>query len=372
MDERIFTENPEDDLWRELLQYSYKANVIRYLDEHSLPRDNNAINCIIGSILQAHEYYLASKNVNLQIAPLLLYYGTTNLLFGISTLISGTAPTIQNHGMKPNSSTIQNYIADSSVSFLDPDYGGIHQFAKAFGYNDDLTKLGTWKLKEFNSSIAEIHYDYKKCYSEKYGNTLMIDVFQTPTGQIERLYCSKDELLTIFDILNRVEGFNKSYLNPQTGHDCSNNTDYIILRHKMNDINIKKISFSGQPYLQAGIEKQGHIVTIPTLFNMYISLFIMSSLCRYHPETWGPFVLNDETGERLLFEKLMYFSRRMIPNIILNKLYGKEITYVTQKYTEKETIKHVGEHEVKELIKQELYAQEQQKNILNRRGQIHQ
>lgn len=361
MEERIFTENPEDDLWRELLQYSYKANIIRYLDEHSLPHDNNAINCIIGSILQAHEYYLASKNVNLQIAPLLLYYGTTNLLFGISTLISGTIPDIQNHGMKPNSSTIQDYIADTSITFLDPDHGGIHLFAKAFGYNDDLTKFGTWKLKEFISSIAEINYDYQKCYSEKYGNTIMIDAFQTPTGQIERLYCSKDEISTISSILDRVEGFQKSYLNPQIGHEHSTNTDFIILRHKMNGINIKKISFSGQPFLQAGIAKQGNIITIPTLFNMYISLFIMSSLCRYHPEIWGPFVLNDETGERLLFEKLMYFSRRMIPNMVLNKLYGKKITYVTQKYTEKETIKHVGEHEVKELIKQELYAIEQQK-----------
>lgn len=359
MEKEIFTETPEEDLWRELLQYSYKANVTRYLKEHSLSQDDNAINCIIGSILQAHEYYSASRNVNLQIAPLLLYYGTTNLLYGIATLINGSIPNISNHGMKPAPTAIQDYIADTSISFSNPKQGGIHQFAKILGYNEDLTKLGVWKLKEFISSIAEIHNDYQKCYSEKYGNTLMIDVFQTPTGQIERLYCPKDELHTISAILDRVEGFNNSYLNFQTGYDHINNTDYIILRRKMNSMDIKKISFSGQPYLQAGVKKQGRIVTIPVVFNMYISLFIMGTLCRYHPEIWGPFVLNDETGEKLLLEKLIYFSRRMIPNIILNKLCGKEITYVTQKYTKKETIKHVGEHEVKELIKQELYEQEQ-------------
>ena len=58
---KIFTENPEDDLWQELLRYSYKANVKRYLDEHSLAYNDDVINCIIGSVLQAHEYYSASK-----------------------------------------------------------------------------------------------------------------------------------------------------------------------------------------------------------------------------------------------------------------------------------------------------------------------
>lgn len=51
----------------------------------------------------------------------------------------------------------------------------------------------------------------------------------------------------------------------------------------------------------------------------------------------------------------------MIPNYILNEIYGNKKIYVNQKYTPKETIKHVGEHEVKELIKQELYDQEQRK-----------
>lgn len=357
MGKQIFTENPEDDLWQELLRYSYKANVKRYLDEHSLPYNDDVINCIIGSVLQAHEYYSASRNVNLQISPLLLYYGTTNLLFGIGTLISGTVPNIQKHGMKPNSSTIKNYIADTSITFPDPECGGIHQFTKLFGYNEDLAKLGSWQLTDFLSSIAEINDDYQRCYSHKYGNTLMLDIFQTPTGQVERIYCSKEDEPNILSKLEKVEGFNQSYLRPQTGYDFLQTLDYLILRPKMNSKNIKKISFSGQPYLQVGIKRNGKCVTIPTLFNMYISLFIMSSLCRYHPEKWGPFVLNDETGERLLFEKLMYYARRMIPNMVLNKIYDQNIVYVTQQYTEKEMVKHVGEHEVKELIKRELYAQ---------------
>ena len=67
----LFTESPEDDLWRELLQYSYRANVSRYLKEHSLDEDEDTINTIIGSFLQANEYFKASKSANLQISPLL-------------------------------------------------------------------------------------------------------------------------------------------------------------------------------------------------------------------------------------------------------------------------------------------------------------
>ena len=102
----IFTESPEEDLWRELLQYSYRANVSRYLKEHSLDEDENTINTIIGSFLQANEYFKASKSANLQISPLLLYYGATNLLLGLTSLITGKRPEIKNHGMTAIDSTI--------------------------------------------------------------------------------------------------------------------------------------------------------------------------------------------------------------------------------------------------------------------------
>lgn len=101
----------------------------------------------------------------------------------------------------------------------------------------------------------------------------------------------------------------------------------------------------------------------PVLLIIDNALFIMGSLCRYHPEKWGPFVLNDETGERLLFEKFLYLSRRIIPNIVLNLLNNDNVVYVTQKYSINETIKHVGEHEIKELIQKELYAAEEKRRL---------
>ncbi len=354
----IFTESPEDDLWRELLQYSFRTNVSRYLKKHSLSEDKDTINTIIGSFLQANEYFKASKSANLQISPLLLYYGSTNLLLGLTSLITGKKPEIKNHGMTVIDSTISTYIAEASVVFGDPKTGGIHQFARILGFDKDLTKYGEWKMMDFLSSIVEIDQEYKKCYMKENGNTFLLDLFNTSMGTIERLYVNKDKVDTVVDILKNVEGFEKNYLPLQVGHERELGRDYLILRKKISGNNIKMISFSGQPYLQAGITKNGQLITLPPLFNMYVSLFIMGSLCRYHPEKWGPFVLNDETGERLLFEKFLYLSRRIIPNIVLNLINNDSVVYVTQKYSINETIKHVGEHEIKELIQKELYEAE--------------
>ena len=361
---QIFTENPENDLWQELMQFSYKANVERYLEEHNLVKSEDTINTIIGAFLQANEYFKASKTVNLQISPLLLYYGSTNLLLGLCSLKKGIRPEIKNHGMATLHTTIDNYISEASVRFNDYNFGGIHQFAKIIGFDKDLTKYGEWKMQEFLSAIVEIDRDYKKCYEKEIGNTLLLDLYNTSTGLIEKIYAKKEIMESILNVLNNVEDFKKNYLDYQTGYEKETNRNYLILRKRMTGKNIKKISFSGQPYLQAGIEKNGQLITLPQLFNMYSALFIMGSLCRYHPEIWGPFVLNDETGERLLFEKFIYYSRRIIPNIVLNIINNDDITYVTQRYSTNETIKHVNEHDVKELVRNEIYDIEEKRRMM--------
>ena len=219
-------------------------------------------------------------------------------------------------------------------------------------------------MKEFLSSIVEIDRDYKKCYEKEIGNTLLLDLYNTSTGLIEKIYAKKEIMESILNVLNNVEDFKKNYLDYQTGYEKETNRNYLILRKRMTGKNIKKISFSGQPYLQAGIEKNGQLITLPQLFNMYSALFIMGSLCRYHPEIWGPFVLNDETGERLLFEKFIYYSRRIIPNIVLNIINNDDITYVKQRYSTNETIKHVNEHDVKELLRNEIYDIEEKRRMM--------
>lgn len=346
----IFSENPEKDMWRELLQFTYEANIKRYLDKKDLCADEETINSIVGSFLQANEYYKAAKEANLQIAPLLLYYGSANLIYGMVNLLSGRKNKISNHGMKIFVPEEMHFIADTNIRFLSPKDGGVHVAARSLGFDIDLTGFGDWELSEFLDSIAEISQDYAQCYEVATGCVAMLDIFNTPDGKAEKFYFSNTNENDAFNLLSNVEGFKNSYLPVTTAQEYQTNRKYFLLRHKLIGKDISEISYSGQPYLRAGHRKNEKLVTIPTLLNMYIALFVLASLCRYFPERWSPFVLKDTTGEKLLIEKFLYYARRMIPNFVLNKIVDDNIQYSSSKYAERNTIKLVGEHQVQEIV----------------------
>lgn len=96
---------------------------------------------------------------------------------------------------------------------------------------------------------------------------------------------------------------------------------------------------------------------------MYIALFALASLCRYHPGCWSPFVQKDTTGEKLLIEKFLFFARRMLLNYALNYITDEQIQYTPNKYSEKNTIKLVGEHQVQEIVERKLQEQFERQQI---------
>jgi len=349
----FFSENPENDLWREILQYTYEANIIRYSKKHKNEIEEDTIACIAGSLLQAFEYYKSAKEANLQIAPLLLYYGSTNLLYGMANLIKGEINHIENHGMKIYIPEKMKYIADTNIRFLSPKTGGVHVIAQVLGFYEDLTGFGDWELRDFLDSIAEISREYNTCYDNLNSRIAMLEIINTPEGKVEKVNYNEENKQYTQQLLENVTGFSKSYLHPVDSKNFSNNT-YFILRHKLNGKDISEISYSGQPFLRASHVKKSNIITLPTILNMYITLFTLASLCRYYPEKWSPFVLKDTTGERLLIEKFLFYARRIIPNIVLNKIVDNDVQYTSKKYEPTDTVKLVGEHQVQEMVRKEL------------------
>lgn len=227
----VFSENPESDLWRELLQFSYEANINRYLSKKGLHATAETINCIVGSFLQADEYYRSAKDANLQISPLLLYYGTTNLLYGMVNLLSGRKNIIANHGMKIFIPEHMSFIADTTIRFLSPSDGGVHVIARAIGFNSNLTNFGDWSLREFLDSIAEISSDFVQCYEVNAGRVAMLEGFNTPDGKMEKIYFSEENKEHIMALLQDVEGFDKSYLRLSVAKEQETSKEYFILRH---------------------------------------------------------------------------------------------------------------------------------------------
>ena len=208
----IFTENPEEEMWQTILQFSYDANIRRFLIKNSFEESETLINNISGSILQAYEYYKSAKIANLQIKPLLLYYGTTNLLYGITNMLTGRINEIHDHGMKTIVVDDAIFIGDTEVSFNDPDFGGIHVFMNAFNVGVDLSKHGKWNVKETLSSIPELHIDYLKCYDEKFSNNFFLSEYNTPEGKIKKINIENLDIEQVFEMLSNVVGFKENYL----------------------------------------------------------------------------------------------------------------------------------------------------------------
>lgn len=379
MNKKIFTEEPEQELWRNLLQYSYKSNIKRYFEEHDIPvivdnqsEDNFDVlaNAIAGAMLQADEYYKASKMVSLHIEPLMLYYGTSNLLYAMTILTSGRKQFIGNHGMKINVDADIQYMADTRIKFFGTADGGVHIFAKGLGFDKDLCQYAQsgpegnecWRLSDYLDSIAEICDDFDRCYPNRDSRILMLEVVNTADGIVEKIQIS-DEGTTETSVSD-IEGFSGAYLRPALGKS-RDGKEHLVLHHKINGKKIEQISYSGQPYLRVAHKVNGKLITIPEELNMYISLFVLGNLCRYYPDKWYPFVTQDSTGEKLLVEKLLYFSRRMLPNIVLNRISGEQISFVSDKYVPDDRIRLVGDHEVKEMVQIEVEKQIRNQQITN-------
>lgn len=360
---KVYTEEPELELWRSLLRYSYKANIKRYFLEHNIAFSEDGkgngedidilSNSIAGALQQADEYYRASKVVSLQVEPLLLYYGTTNLLYAMSVLLAGKVPQISHHGMKIIANPQHSHIADTSVKFIHPADGGVHIFASMLGHNLSLCNCKDWKLEDCLDSIAEIRDDFNQCYSSKHSHVLPLSVFTTPEGLLEKIYIDQQ---SAEEVIRNVEGLSSAYLVPQKVKGRDNEACF-VLRHKINGTKISRISYSGQPYLLEAHKKPTKLITLPTELNLYISLFALCSLCRYNPEIWNPFVIQDTTGEKLLVEKLLYYSRRILPNIILNRIMDGQIIFVSDKYVPEDRTHLVSAHEVREIVVDEIHKQ---------------
>lgn len=349
----VFSEEPEQDLWRMILQYGYKANIEKYYNDHNIATGDDfddLVSSIAGAIIQADEYYKASRSASLHVQPLLLYYGTTNLLYAMSILVKGKIPNIDNHGMRIINVSKSSFISDAQVKFEKYKSGGFHYYANNLGFNDNLCSYNySWTLADFLGSIAEITDDFNRCYANKTSNIIMINTVNTADGEVEKIYVEED----IEKLVSCIDGFSTSYLSPMRGETES----CFVLRHKINGSDISQVSFSGQKYLRKAHSVGSKLITIPEELNIYITLFVLCSLCRYHPQIWHPFVTQDSTGEKLLIEKALFYSRRILPNIVLNHILEDQITFESSRYSPESRIHLVGAHEVKEIVNSEVEKQ---------------
>jgi len=319
--QKIFTEQPEEEMWRMILHFSYPNNIKEYMNKTKQKYTDELIECISGSILQAKEYFAASACTTLQIEPLMLYYGTTNLLFGMLYLKTGKMFEIKHHGMEIKLDINSSQISKTVIHPKYPQKGFLNIINNYFLPDFNFCMTGDWLLEELFASIPELLYDFIECYSSDDFYLLPIEIVKQKRTVVHKIRLDIINKENFLKLIEKIPNFYQTYLIPDF-------TDQnIILRPKLNSKETGVYAYSGKMYLQVGHEKNGKVIIAPTIIYLLMSLFALGSLCRYYPQKWNPFIKNDLTGEKLFIEKFLYFSRRLIPNIVLNYIHDKRIWY---------------------------------------------
>ncbi len=343
---RIVTEDPKEEQWRRLSQFTYDTNIRNFLKEHGHHTISpDVIEFVAGSIQQGHAYFSASEEAPLDIGPLLVYYGATNILAGAATLLTGKRPDIRTHGMKlwvPKT----NFLADAEISPFDPHHGALHLLGSVFSPGCPLIHSGKWPLEEILASIPDVHAEYMNQYSGT-PHTILMEIVPQKRGVLERTHrANVDRYNSLDEMLRCIEGLKTAYLTPQ--HDQG--MDYVIFYRKPRGPDIGEYSISGQKHLQIMHVKQNHPLNPSQIMLMFMGLFALGILSRYHPERWTPFVRNDLTGERLVIEKFLDVSTRYLPNLVLNMLTGERLQFASEMENPVDPSQFLTEEDVREII----------------------
>jgi len=348
--EKIYSERAEEDIWSSLLKFTYTENIKRYFEQREIEYNNDLLESISGSILQAYEYFSLSGSASLQISPLLLYYGATNLLYGVSCILTGEVQKIDNHGMKVRLLPNQKSIADANVKFINSKTGGLTTYLKALeGLDYDFSVVRSWTVKETLGSLVELFPDFISKYGNEEIHVIPIKKVRSDTEVNLRVDLSIISLENVQKLIERIPNFKSNYLPP-----VKNNLNELIMRKKLNGIDLYQTSYTGQRFLSVGHNKGNTDLVLPYYASIFIILYSFSDLCRYTPDKWNPFVQRDTTGEKNLVEKFIYMSRRQFPNLMLNKIFGKDHLFSADIYKDIDNRAILNKEEVLSLIREEV------------------
>lgn len=341
-----FSENPEEDIWLNLRRYSFANNIHNYYKSTTVEPSNDLIEVVSGSILQAYEYFQASKIATIQTAPLLLYYGATNLLFGASCLLRGEILNVKGHGMQlVNQDNLKQNILENEIRLVDPRSGGFNIYLNSITQKEIPTN-STWSIVELLGSIPEIYKEFVEMADISF---LHLIPLERVISDEEDIYRSNSKILSDSEVVEKIGnviGFKDNYL-----PISKNRKKQVIFRTKLNKENLVKHSYFNEGYLSVGHEKEGQLFDWDSLFYEYMALYGLATICRYHPQIWTPFVRMDNSGEVDFIEKFLITVRRYFPNVILDKLQKTRHFYSNQLAMPTDIRSNISEKELDNKLK---------------------
>jgi len=225
--------------WRLLLRFSYDRNVSTAMCElgHAAPAADT-LALVTGAVRQAHAYFDAAALAPLDIAPLLLYYGATNLLGAVNVLRSGDASLpIQHHGMRLDPPTPHAEIGDTSFITRDANHGALGALAKLASAPLVARPGVKWTLREVLATIPNIgdHFDWP--YKEHPQAVVAVYPARREHETVDRIRVADFGKRDPLTVLAAVPRFREAYLRPYDGHE------WIVLFRRRAGIDLCEYSF---------------------------------------------------------------------------------------------------------------------------------
>jgi hypothetical protein len=316
------TENPSQLIWQMLLRFTYIDVINNWWLEKGEDEDEDLAFFIASSFQQGKSYFDSSYGAQINIKPLLLYYASVNLLIGTLSLVKHKKFKIYNHGMilDDNSFPSDDNIFPISLIPKNKD-GALYYITSEMEGITDLLDHGKWSLEEIFRAIPDLQNEYQYLFPELDMNIIPIEEVFHDERFLDRIPIKNSgDAQKIIQKLKTNINFSLTYLDPQITQK------YIILNRKPGSKTFEQYSITGERFLPIPFNKKGRIF-LPQYIMIYLGLYILGTLSRYHPEIWDGFLRKDITGKRNLIISFLQVSERYFPNLLLNIITGERIQF---------------------------------------------
>lgn len=249
---RIYSEQPEVEIWENLLKYTYPENIKKYFSKnHNSQPSDDLINIISGSLSQAYEYFSLSRKSSLQVSPLLIYYGSTNLIHGTLCLVYGKLLKITNHGMKLRKLSGIDKIGDVTLNINDNKTGGLSIFINEYNpYKQEFSSNIEWSFEEIAGSIVELSNDFSDLYGQENIHAIPIKEIILDNEVQYRVNLDIFNETQVTTLLKSIPDFSKSYFPFE-----KNRNNELIIRKKIHGQKLHEVTTMGESFFLLVIRK---------------------------------------------------------------------------------------------------------------------
>lgn len=346
-----WSENPTNEIWKQLKLLSYKENCKNLLigviksgrtskyamNDPTVEKKSLEISMLIQ---QGIEYFDASNRVTINTSPLLIYYGMLSLAKALIVANSeANIDDIKYHGLstRPISQELEEFRRNKNLCTIEKEYAVVNngvfcELNKVICPNAIIPNNSIIRIKDCLFSVPELKDYYEKYYQEPSGAFGMYVRLAPNRDNVERLEFALNNEEDCVNLIRLVPTILNDFDRKENMHSIA---PYFLSKKNMNINAIRYLenyeSCIGGRYLVVGIpyeyNNQIYSIVVEQALIDYVVMFILGEQVRYHQDLWCNLVKGYNSGTLGLIEVYIDIIKRRYPNYVLNYLFNEEFEY---------------------------------------------